>query len=127
MARALRVLLVEDHDNSRESFKLLLEYWGYSVDTAADGQQGLNLAVNGSYDAVILDLHLPRVDGLDVGHVLSQVIPRPYLFAYTAWSRPQDRERTKNAGFDAHIAKGSGIALGELKALLSQLQARLRD
>jgi CheY-like chemotaxis protein len=125
MQRNLRVLLVEDHDDTRDAFKLLLETWSCDVDAAADGRQGLDLALCGNYDAVILDLHLPGLDGLEVGRRLSRLMPRPYLFAYTAFSRPQDRDRTKEAGFDMHLAKGSAIAVGELKAKLNQLNKLL--
>jgi DNA-binding response OmpR family regulator len=127
MPRALRVLLVEDHENTRESFKLLLETWLCEVDTAESGDVGLRLALNGSYDAVILDLHLPGMDGLEVGRVLAQLTPRPYLFAYTAFSRVQDRERTRDAGFDMHLAKGSAIGIDQLKARLKELKSGLGE
>ncbi|HTR63750.1 MAG TPA: response regulator [Candidatus Binataceae bacterium] len=123
MPRALRVLLVEDHDTTRESFRLLLETWLCEVDTAENGDLGLRLALNGNYDAVILDLHLPGLDGLEVGRVLAALMPRPYLFAYTAFSREQDRERTREAGFDMHLAKGSAIGIDQLKTRLNQLKA----
>jgi len=127
MPRALRVLLVEDHDNTRESFKLLLETWLCEVDTAEDGDVGLRLALNGNYDAVILDLHLPRMDGLEVGRVLAALTPRQYLFAYTAFSRVEDLERTRAAGFDMHLAKGSAIGIDHLKATLKQLKTSISD
>jgi len=125
MSRALRVLIIEDWDGAREALRLLLERLSCRVDTAADGTQGMRLALDGDYDLLICDLNLPGKDGLEVGRALARITPRPYICAYTAYSLPEDRERTRGAGFDAHIGKGTATEIGELKDLVVQLQARL--
>ena len=62
------VLLVEDHADIAEMVGAYLENRGYIVDYAADGITGLHLAVSNKYDAIILDLMLPGMDGLEVCH-----------------------------------------------------------
>ncbi len=121
MSRRLHILLVEDNDDAREALKLILELWGYLVDAAPDGRQGLRLALSGHYHVVICDLHMPHLDGIEIGRILSTKTPRPYLIAYTAFARDRDRERSKEAGFDMHLAKGSPASLDQLRALLKGL------
>jgi CheY-like chemotaxis protein len=121
MSRNLRVLLVEDHEDAREALKLILECWAHSVDTAPDGSRGLQLGITGRYDVVICDLHLPHLDGFEIGRRLSRLTPRPYLIAYTAFAREQDRMRSDQAGFDIHLAKGSPASLDKLRSLLKGL------
>jgi CheY-like chemotaxis protein len=125
MPRPLRVLVVEDQEDAREALQLLLESWSCAVDTASDGAEALRLALHGHYDAVILDLNIPYIGGLEVGRAVAQKSPRPYLCAYSAFAGPIDRERTTIAGFDRHIAKGSPASITELEALVNQLRARL--
>jgi CheY-like chemotaxis protein len=62
----------------------LLERLSYGVYTAADGIQGMRLALDGDYDLLIRDLNLPGKDGLEVGRAMSQVTPRPYIYAYSS-------------------------------------------
>jgi len=59
------VLLVEDHQDIAEMLFSYFEQRGYMLDYAADGEVGMRLATENHYDAVILDLMLPRVDGLE--------------------------------------------------------------
>jgi len=125
MPRSLRVLVVDDWEDTCEALRLLLEDWSCAVDTADNGEEGLRLALNGNYDAVILDLNLPDVDGLEVGRAISRTSPRPYLCAFSAFASPLDRQRTRIAGFDRHLAKGSATAIAELETWLDQLKARL--
>jgi len=89
MPRSLRVLVVDDWEDTCEALRLLLEDWSCAVDTADNGEEGLRLALNGNYDAVILDLNLPDVDGLEVGRAISQTSPRrPYLRAFQCPCEP---------------------------------------
>ena len=62
----MRVLIVEDNPRLRTSVKLSLEESGYVVDGAADGVEGQEMAELTPYDAIILDIMLPRRDGLEV-------------------------------------------------------------
>ena len=60
------ILLVEDHQDIAEMMFTFFEKRGYTLDYAADGAVGMVLANENKYDAIILDLMLPRVDGLEV-------------------------------------------------------------
>ena len=115
------MLIVEDHDDSREVLQVLLKSWGYEADTAADGVRGLELAQAAHYDAVILDLNLPGMDGLEVGRSVSKLFPRPRLIAHSGFDRPIDRERTGKAGFDLHLAKGGIDTIDLLKTYLDSI------
>jgi CheY-like chemotaxis protein len=128
MPRQLRVLVVEGQEDSREALRRQLETWSCVVDTATDGEDGVRLALQGNYDAVILDVNLPEIDGLEVGQMIAQkhAPARPYLCAFSTFEAgPLERERTELAGFDKHIEKGSAASMNELEALMKELRARL--
>jgi CheY-like chemotaxis protein len=58
-----RVLIVEDNPDGRETLRLLLDLWGYQVEAAADGAEGVRKALAWRPDAAVVDLHLPLLDG----------------------------------------------------------------
>lgn len=62
----MRLLLIEDEKALSDAIRKLLEQARYTVDTAYDGEEGLLLALGGSYDAIILDVMLPKMDGFTV-------------------------------------------------------------
>ena len=62
----MRILFIEDSESLRKSLGLGLRKTGYSVDIAADGAEGLSMALMGEYDILILDLMLPEVDGMTI-------------------------------------------------------------
>ncbi|MEI6419714.1 MAG: response regulator, partial [Sphingomonadales bacterium] len=93
----MRVLIVEDEPNLVRQLKSTLEQHGYAVDTAADGEEGHYLGANESYDAVVLDLGLPEMDGLTVldhWRRAGRTMPVLVLTARDSWS-------DKVAGLDA--------------------------
>ena len=120
---AMRVLLIEDNDELSVNVSEYLETRGMVVDTAGDGLTGLHLAVTEPFDAIVLDLGLPGVDGLDVCRRLRQdggvQIPVLMLTA-------RDTLDQKLAGFDAgaddYLVKP--FALKELEARLLALVRR---
>src|SRR5262245_73401 len=125
MRRSRRVLIVEDSEDTREGLCKMLERRSCAVDTATAGADGLRLALHGHYDAVILDLEIPHIDGLEVVRAIAKKGPRPHLCAFSAYASTRDREQTKAAGFDRHIAKGSPTSITELEATISQLKSLL--
>jgi DNA-binding response OmpR family regulator len=68
----MRVLVVEDSEKLREAVKTALRRSGFSVDATGDGEEGLWLAENNPYDALILDIMLPGIDGLTILERLRQ-------------------------------------------------------
>jgi CheY-like chemotaxis protein len=101
------ILLIEDNPANLDLMTYLLEAYGYSVDTAGDGAEGLAAARLAPHDLIICDVQLPVMDGLEVArHVKSdpdlRVLP---LVAVTALAMVGDRDRVLKAGFDGYIAK----------------------
>lgn len=125
MPRQLRILIVEDYPDTRESLRHLVEIWGHHADVADNGRDGLGFAQKCRYDAVILDLALPDgPDGIEVGRGIAQQAERPYLIAYSGHSSDTDRARTRETGFDLHLAKGSLKSIDLLEAKLARLSGQ---
>ncbi len=112
-AASLRILLVEDQAELAASIIDFLESQGHRLDYASDGRQGLDLALAGSYDVVLLDLQLPRLDGLAVCRQLRGAAERhlPVLML-TARDRLDDKIAGFDAGADDYLTKP--FALEEL-------------
>ncbi len=79
-----RILLVEDNDNSRKALRMVLGAYGYGVETAADGQEALDALGRDSYSGVLLDIRLPKVDGLEVLRRARNAGPCPPVIMMTA-------------------------------------------
>jgi len=100
------VLIIEDHDDAREALRALLELEGYTVDAAASGPQGLDLARERAPEVALIDIGLPGVDGYEVARRIRTFTgPRPFLIALTGYGQPEDEKRANDAGFDAHLLK----------------------
>jgi len=101
------ILIVEDHIDSRELLADQLEFSGYTVLQAEDGENGERLAMEENPDLIILDLSLPGKSGLDVVQTLrqgenSRNIP---IVALTAHAKPEDEQKALEAGCVVYIAK----------------------
>jgi CheY-like chemotaxis protein/anti-sigma regulatory factor (Ser/Thr protein kinase) len=119
-ARRQRVLLVEDNPDARDTLKRLLEYQGHSVRTAVDGAQALELLRAEQADVALIDIGLPGMDGYELARRIRAEVDRErriLLAAVTGYGRPEDRRRSAEAGFDAHLIKP--LDLEALAALLS--------
>jgi PAS domain S-box-containing protein len=103
----LRVAVVEDNDDGRATLVDLLELQGHDVRAAADGGSGLDLVRRFRPDAVLLDLGLPVLDGLEVCRRLraDPALQSTRLVALTGRGTEHDREQTEQAGFDEHLTK----------------------
>ena len=78
------LLIVEDHEDTRETLRDCLEEFGYTVDTAADGQEGLAAVRQKSFDLVITDLNMPRMDGLGMLQAIRRETQGPDLLMLSA-------------------------------------------
>jgi len=104
----LRVLLAEDNPVNQRVAQLLLAKLGHDVDTVADGQAALDAVHGGHYDVVLLDVQMPKLDGLQVTERLRAELPpdrQPYVVAVTASVLVEDRAACERAGMDAYLAK----------------------
>jgi CheY-like chemotaxis protein len=118
------ILIIEDNTDSRESLARLLRLKGHTVVVAADGREGLAVALRDRPDVALVDIGLPDVDGYRLASQLrSQLGPATFLAALTGHGQPEDRERALRAGFDAHVTKPVELdVLESLLALSSQSQ-----
>jgi two-component system OmpR family response regulator len=116
----MRVLVVEDEPDLRESLAKALREDGYAVDSAADGEDGLFKAEGTDYDALILDLMLPKLDGWELLRRLRRTRKTPVLML-TARDAVRDRVRGLDAGADDYLVKPF-----DLDELLARLRALIR-
>jgi CheY-like chemotaxis protein len=117
-----RVLIADDKATSRELLRTVLEKDGYSVTEAADGIAALQSARDAPPDLIILDLHMPGLDGFAVVQELrkeAQFAGTP-IVALTASAMQGDRERAMSLGFTGYITKPIRLAMlrGEVARLL---------
>ncbi len=113
----MRVLIVEDEPDLLQVLQRTLEESGYAVDAAADGEEGLQKAFDWEYDALVLDVMLPKLDGWQVLERLRKQQATPVLML-TARDAVRDRVRGLDAGADDYLVKPFEI---------SELLARLRS
>jgi DNA-binding response OmpR family regulator len=118
----MRLLVVEDSEKLRRTIRLALRKAGFVVDASGDGEEGLWLARENDYDAIVLDLMLPGVDGLGVLHRLRSSGGRAPVLILTVKSGVDDRVRGLRAGADDYLTKP--FALDELLARVEALVRR---
>jgi PAS domain S-box-containing protein len=114
----LRVLVVDDNADVLTSMTMLLELEGHAVTTAHDAQATFAAVEDFHPDAVLLDLGLPGLDGYEVAKRLRERLgPAVLLVAVTGYGQPEDRARSRSAGFDHHLLKP--VDFDALQALLA--------
>lgn len=117
----MRVLIVEDDPTIAEFVGKGLTEAGYAVDVAPDGERGVDLATSASYDAAIVDIMLPKLDGLAlIDRIRARGIPTPVLIL-SARRSVDDRVKGLQAGGDDYLTKPFAFA-----ELLARLQALIR-
>jgi CheY-like chemotaxis protein len=121
--RAYRVLVVDDNVDNTKTIAKLLELLGNEVKTAFDGPTALHIAEVFAPNVVLLDLGMPGMDGFEVCRVLRAHpgLRSIFVVAMTGWGGEENRLRTRDAGFDAHLVKPVDSA-----ALLKLLTDRVR-
>jgi signal transduction histidine kinase/CheY-like chemotaxis protein len=103
--RDARILIVDDAKENARLFKLYLSEAGADVDIANDGDTAIDLATRKCFDLVLLDLQMPGKDGFQVIKELREKSFDNPVIALTAHAMKEEKEKTKEAGFDAHITK----------------------
>lgn len=102
---ALRVLVVDDHSTNREVARLMLTAMGCTVSEACDGDEAIEMAATQAFDLILMDVRMPRVDGLAATRAIRAAGNRAPILAVTADAMPEDVKRCLAAGMDAHLAK----------------------
>lgn len=117
----MRILVVDDDRAVRDSLRRSLEFNGYTVDLASDGQQALAAVANDRPDAIVLDVMMPRLDGLEVARRLRSGGDDLPILVLTARDTVSDRVSGLDAGADDYLPKPFA-----LEELLARLRALLR-
>jgi DNA-binding response OmpR family regulator len=118
----MRLLLVEDSARLRESITLGLKKAGYVVDAVTDGEEALWRAKNSAYDLIILDIMIPKIDGLSVLKELRKVGIMSHVLMLTVKDTVEDRVEGLRAGADDYLPKP--FAFDELLARIEALIRR---
>ena len=121
----MRVLLVEDEPAVRDAVERALRGAGHKADLAREGPQGLEMAMTNPYDAVVLDLGLPGLDGVEVCRRLRAKGNEVPVLMLTARAAVKDRVEGLDAGADDYLVKP--FALDELLARIRALGRRSED
>jgi two-component system response regulator MprA len=117
----VRILVVDDDPGVRKAVGRALAFEGYDVIDAADGEEALQLAATGDPDAVVLDVGMPRIDGLEVCRRLRADGVAIPILVLTARHQVTDRVAGLDAGADDYLVKPFA-----LEELLARLRALLR-
>jgi signal transduction histidine kinase len=105
-AVSARVLIADDNEDAVAMLRLYLEMMGCEVAVAHDGRVALELARQFNPDVAVLDLGMPRLNGLECARELRRESGKAVrLIALTGWGQEEDRKRSKAAGFDHHLVK----------------------
>ena len=123
-AGMLRILLIEDQRDIAANIWDFLEFRGFVMDHAADGATGLRMAMDGGYDVVVLDLGLPKLDGLDLCRKLREAGRDTPVLMLTARDTLEDKLTGFAQGADDYLVKP--FAMKELEARIRALYRRGR-
>ena len=121
----MRVLVVDDSERVRKTLATGLHAQGMAVETAADGAEALRLLNGLSFDVAILDLVMPRVDGMEVLRELKARNTKPRILVLSARDQVEDRVGALNMGADDYLVKP--FAFQELLARILALSRRRVD
>ena len=120
-ATSRRILVVDDNQDSAESLAKLLKIGGNETHTAYDGHAAVEAAATFRPDVALLDIGLPKLNGYDVARRIREQSwgKGMLLVAVTGWGQQQDRQKSKDAGFDDHLVKP--LEYAALEKLLARL------
>ena len=111
-------VVIDDNHDAADALAMLLESFGARVSVAYDGETGAQLVQAARPGIVFLDLGMPKQDGFETARIIrdTEIGRKLTLVALTGWGQEEDRNRTRQAGFDAHLTKPA--PLDALQALL---------
>jgi len=117
----MKILIVEDESHIAEGVKFNLEAEGYAAVVAETGESGLDMAKQNKFDAIVLDVMLPKMSGFDVARALREAEDFTPILMLTALGRPEDVIHGFEAGADDYLPKPF-----ELKVFIARLKGLLR-
>jgi len=118
--RRRRIVVADDNTDAAESLSLILQMAGHETRVARDGTEALAIARQFQPDAMVLDIAMPGLDGLELARqIRGEPWGRPVLLiAASGWGQAVDKERSRAAGFDHHLVKP--VAFAALEKLLRE-------
>jgi signal transduction histidine kinase/ActR/RegA family two-component response regulator len=118
----VRMLVVDDNADAADSLAEVVRSMGHHAEVAYSGLTALQIAADGRFDLVMLDIGLPEIDGYEVARRLRRLVgPATRIVAVTGYGAEEDRRRSREAGFDEHVVKP--MMPETLFRILAQLQA----
>ncbi len=121
MQRKIRILIIEDETAIRNGLMDLFVFHGYEVDNAAEGRDGLNKALSGTFDLILLDIMLPGVDGFEICNRIRTSDREQPIIMLTAKTSEEDIIQGLSLGADDYVAKPFSVT-----ELLLRVRAVLR-
>ena len=120
VARACRILIIEDNVDANQTLNFCLTYEGHAVASAFNGPTGLAMASKGGYDIVVCDIGLPGINGYELLHQLRllDLDPTPYCIAMTGYDQPSFRAHANEVGFDSYLVKP--VSMQTLQEVISK-------
>ena len=118
----MRVLIVEDERRLAQTLADLMEAHNYGADIAYDGEEGLDNALSGIYDVILLDVMLPKRSGYEIVHALRKEGDKTPVLMLTARTEVEDRINGLDSGADYYLTKP--FAMAELLARLRAMTRR---
>jgi CheY-like chemotaxis protein len=119
-AASRRILVVDDNRDAANTMRAIARALGHHADVAFDGETAFQAMKSGHHDAVLLDIGLPGLSGLEVAKkVRAEISGAPRLIAISGYGQDSDRDAALQAGFDAYLTKPVDVA--ELSKLLGEL------
>lgn len=115
-----KILIVEDERNISQVVQVNLMMAGYDCEVAADGEEGLRMALTGDFDLILLDLMLPKMDGFSVCREIRKTMDTPIIMV-TAKEDADDKVMGLELGADDYVTKPFSI-----KVLLARIKANIR-
>jgi two-component system copper resistance phosphate regulon response regulator CusR len=125
----MRILVIEDEHKIAHAVKEGLEQESYAVDTAYNGEEGVNTALNDEYDLIILDVMLPGLNGYEVCRKIREADNHTPILMLTAKDQNRDVVAGLNTGADDYLAKpfSFDVLVARVKALLRRPQNKLGE
>jgi len=126
-----KVLVVDDYDDAREMYAEYLEFLGYQVETARDGQEALQMAQQSHPDVILMDLSLPVVSGWEATRQLKLDASTRHIpvMALTGHVLPTHSEKAKEVGCDEFVSKPAlpDTVADKIRALLQKTGSKPRS
>jgi CheY-like chemotaxis protein len=120
------ILVIEDNIDANDVMTMLLQADGHDVTSCFDGPSGLRAGLDGSFDIVVCDIGLPRMDGFQVVSAMRAALPAPHpcFIATTGYSASDQPDRASQAGFDHYLVKP--VSLPSLTRIIGMHAMQLR-